>query len=269
MQSKVSSTKFLAEESTSISLNVVNPDSFRKQKGDCAKTITIAQLSLWMDTLTMSMCICSHQQTQSRLWWQSMNLNIDHKLIDEKYAPIMVTMADSLSMYSRMTSGQTNSHSPCVAYEHTTRVVYCQAAHPNIVGASMIQLITHICALPQGHLSQTVAICAVAHKLHLLNHLPQHDGTTRASKFAGTQYVLDMVDQHTFGCLIYVLEDPLQTTGGKIPKWNSRVCVGIYLGQLPAHASTVTLILNPMVGHVSTQFHLVFYDNFATINNIH
>jgi hypothetical protein len=56
----------------------------------------------------------------------------------------------------------------------------------------------------------------------------------------------------------------LQTAGGKIPKWNSRICLGIYLGQSPVHVSTVTLVLNPMTGHALAQFH----DNFSTINNI-
>jgi hypothetical protein len=109
---------------------------------------------------------------------------------------------------------------------------------------------------------------ALMHANYLLNNLPRQDGTTRASIFAGTSNVLDLADRHTFGCPIYVLEDPLQTAGGKIPKWNSRVRLGIYLGQSPAHASTVALVLNPMTGHVSSQFHVVFDDDFSTIDDI-
>lgn len=47
---------------------------------------------------------------------------------------------------------------------------------------------------------------ALLHTNYLLNHLPRQDGSTRVSKFAGTDDVLDMADRHTFGCPIYVLE---------------------------------------------------------------
>jgi hypothetical protein len=41
--------------------------------------------------------------------------------------------------------------------------------------------------------------------------------------------------------------------------------MGIYVGQLPSHASNVALILNPQTGHISPQFHVVFDDNFTTV----
>jgi hypothetical protein len=121
--------------------------------------------------------------------------------------------------------------------------------------------------------SKAIALClwpfAHLHATYLLNHLPRKDGTTRAGQFAGSGHKLNMQDQRTFGCPVYVLQDPLQMAGGKIPKWNSRVRLGVYLGQLPVHASTVLLMLNPMTGHVSAQLHCVFDDDFATIDNIH
>jgi hypothetical protein len=109
---------------------------------------------------------------------------------------------------------------------------------------------------------------ALLHANFLLNHLPQKDGTTQIGKFANSHQNIDIKDQHTFGCPIYVLQDPLQMAGGKIPKWNSRVQLGIYLGQSPIHSSNIALILNLMTGHVSAQFQVSFYDNFSTIDNI-
>jgi hypothetical protein len=41
--------------------------------------------------------------------------------------------------------------------------------------------------------------------------------------------------------------------------------MGIYVGRSPSHASNVALILNPMTGHISPQFHVVFDDDFTTV----
>jgi hypothetical protein len=50
-----------------------------------------------------------------------------------------------------------------------------------------------------------------------------------------------------------------------IPKWELRARMGIYVGQSPSHASNVALILNPRTGHISPQFHVVFDDDFTTV----
>ncbi len=41
--------------------------------------------------------------------------------------------------------------------------------------------------------------------------------------------------------------------------------MGIYVGCSPSHASNLALILNPRIGHVSPQFHIVFDDDFTTV----
>ena len=40
---------------------------------------------------------------------------------------------------------------------------------------------------------------------------------------------------------------------------------GVYLGMSPNHASSVALVLNLATGHVSPQFHVVFDDEFSTV----
>ena len=70
---------------------------------------------------------------------------------------------------------------------------------------------------------------------------------------------------HPFGWPAFVLAAPLQDRN-KIPKWDSRVCVGAYVGRSPCHAGSVAMILNPSTGHVSPQFHVVFDDLFSTID---
>ena len=53
-----------------------------------------------------------------------------------------------------------------------------------------------------------------------------------------------------------------------VPKWEPYVRMGIYVGRLPSHASSVGLILNPQTGHVSPQFHVVYDDDFTTASNL-
>ena len=40
---------------------------------------------------------------------------------------------------------------------------------------------------------------------------------------------------------------------------------GIYLGYSPFNAGSVDLVLNPETGNVSSQFHVVFDDEFSTL----
>ncbi len=41
--------------------------------------------------------------------------------------------------------------------------------------------------------------------------------------------------------------------------------MGIYVERSPSHASNIALILNPRTGHISPQFHVVFDDDFTTV----
>ena len=71
---------------------------------------------------------------------------------------------------------------------------------------------------------------------------------------------------HTFGCAVYVLDENLQS-GKKLPKWNPRASVGIYLGQSREHASNVSYILNNRIDRISPQYHVLYVDDFATVSN--
>lgn len=67
------------------------------------------------------------------------------------------------------------------------------------------------------------------------------------------------------GCPVFVLDSRLQSGGSKIPKWDPRAQVGVYLGHSPCHAGSVALVLNPRTLRISPQFHLVFDDEFLTV----
>ena len=54
-------------------------------------------------------------------------------------------------------------------------------------------------------------------------------------------------DFHPFGIPVYVLDDRLQAKK-KIPKWEPRSRVGVYLGQSKEHESNVSYVLNTKKG---------------------
>ena len=70
---------------------------------------------------------------------------------------------------------------------------------------------------------------------------------------------------HTWGCPVYVLNAKLQSGSIGPPKWESRGRVGIYLGHSPFHAGNVALVFNLQTGHVSPQYHVIFDEQFTTV----
>ena len=98
------------------------------------------------------------------------------------------------------------------------------------------------------------------------NHLPDRlDGSSKLERFSRVNVSSNLKSIHTWGCPAYVLHDSLQNRN-KINKWDSRARVGIYIGNSPRHARTVSLILNLNTGHVSPQFHVQHDDFFETVD---
>ena len=73
---------------------------------------------------------------------------------------------------------------------------------------------------------------------------------------------------HPFGCPVYVLDPTLQD-GKKIPKWNSRARLGMFVGFSHEHSSLAPLVLNLQTGHISPQYHVIFDDKFETVPSLH
>jgi hypothetical protein len=67
-------------------------------------------------------------------------------------------------------------------------------------------------------------------------------------------------------CPASALACPLRV-GDPFDKWNERAIPGINLGFSPLHARSVALILTPLTGYVSPQFHLVFDPTFPTFSD--
>ena len=91
------------------------------------------------------------------------------------------------------------------------------------------------------------------------------EGVSPMELFAQVAIAPRVKHAHTFGSPVYVLDSALQTAGKRIPKWNRRARVGIYLGTSPRHSRRVALILSLRTGHVSPQFHVIFDDMFETL----
>ena len=100
-------------------------------------------------------------------------------------------------------------------------------------------------------------------------HVDMH-GQTPEMKFSNTiGSSTRMSHFHTFGFPVYILDTRLQSVGGGgPPKWDPRASLGIYLGHSPSHAGSVAIVMNPKTGLVSSQFHLVFDDNFETVPHL-
>ncbi len=92
------------------------------------------------------------------------------------------------------------------------------------------------------------------------------DGQSPMSVFTGVPVQPQLRNFHPFGCPVYVLDKALQNRK-KIPKWNERARIGIYLGHSPSHARNVSLVLNLLTGLVSPQFHVQHDDGFTTVRD--
>ena len=92
----------------------------------------------------------------------------------------------------------------------------------------------------------------------------QHDQASPLEMFAQTDVSPRVKHVHTFGSPVYVLDSRLQA-GRRVPKWERKARVGMYLGSSPRHSRKVALVLSLVTGLVSPQFHCQFDDHFDTL----
>ena len=105
---------------------------------------------------------------------------------------------------------------------------------------------------------------ALRHVNDIRNNIPnKSDGSSPVQRFTGVEVQTKMKTFHTFGCPVYSLNTKLQNNQS-IPKWEPRAQVGLYLGNSPRHARSVSLVLNLQTGRVSPQFHIQHDEFFET-----
>ena len=109
---------------------------------------------------------------------------------------------------------------------------------------------------------------AVDYAVWVYNRLPQMDtGLCPNEIWSSCRFAHeDFRRAHVFGCPVYVLEPKLQD-GKKIPKWEPRARLGMFVGFSRVHSSLVPLVLNVKTGKISPQYHVVFDDKFETVHS--
>jgi hypothetical protein len=73
------------------------------------------------------------------------------------------------------------------------------------------------------------------------------------------------MDMHVSGRPPYVL-DPKVQQGRKLPRWQPRSRRGVFMGLSLQHTSEVPQVLNLSTGRITTQFHIVFNEQFTTVS---
>jgi hypothetical protein len=71
---------------------------------------------------------------------------------------------------------------------------------------------------------------------------------------------------HVWGSSVFVL-DPALRDGKKIPKWDPRSRLGMYIGNSQVNSSTVARVLNLRMGYITAQYHTVHGNLFSTVHN--
>jgi hypothetical protein len=109
------------------------------------------------------------------------------------------------------------------------------------------------------------ALC-MANDVHM--HAPLRNGKAPLDLFSQVASTTAIPKHfHSFGCPVYVLSNTMQG-GGKGSKWDERARVGIYLGNSPSHACSISLVLNTDTKMVSPQFHVKFDDLFKMVSSL-
>ena len=107
---------------------------------------------------------------------------------------------------------------------------------------------------------------ALFHCNDIHNHLPlkPNSNTLSFEIFTNSSIQSKSKNNHAFGCLAFTLDLVLQHNKS-LPKWNSRCRLGLYLGNTPRHARSMSLVFHLTTDRVSPQFYIAHNDFFETV----
>jgi hypothetical protein len=83
-------------------------------------------------------------------------------------------------------------------------------------------------------------------------------------QFTGERSKLNQTDMHPLLCPAYVLDRRMQE-GTSPPKWTTRTTQKVYVGHLHHYSNSVPMVWDPKTKLVSPQFHVMFDNNFDTV----
>ena len=77
------------------------------------------------------------------------------------------------------------------------------------------------------------------------------DSRTPYAHYSKSDVLLTVKDKYAFRYSVYILDASLQNSQ-QIPKWDSRVCISIYVGKSPFHVVSVSLIMDTITSLMSS-----------------
>jgi hypothetical protein len=83
-------------------------------------------------------------------------------------------------------------------------------------------------------------------------------------QFTGERSKLDQTNMHPLFFPLYVLDRRMQE-GTPPPKWTKRTTKKVYVGRLHHYSKSVPIVWDPKTKLVSPQFHVMFDENFDTV----
>ena len=188
----------------------------------------------------------------------------DHGVLPQKYVSDNATAFTSKRFSEHLAvHRQINSFAGAGAHHHNGHAERSIRAMMSIARTMMLHSAIHWPDLADA----TLWPMAVTHAVFLWNHIPSLDtGLSPSDLFTKSRWPQQRFhDLHVWGCPVYVLNKTI-SDGKKIPKWQPRSTRMEYISLSPKHASSVPLVLNPITGSLSAQFHAVFDEWFATVS---
>jgi hypothetical protein len=159
-------------------------------------------------------------------------------------------------------------------FKQTSRFAGVGAHHQNGVAERAIQTIMSMARTMMLHAAirwpntadAQLWPMAVDYAVYIYNHTPNaRSGIAPIDIITRTQWPRHKLQSlHVWGSPTYVLDPKLQD-GKKLPRWEPRSRLAMFMGFSAHHAHTIPMVLNLQTGHISPQYHVVHDDWYATI----
>ena len=109
---------------------------------------------------------------------------------------------------------------------------------------------------------------AVQYAVHIINRVPNPEtGLSPLDVFSNQrQPTRRLHDLHVWGSPAYLLDKRI-ADGKKLPKWETKSDRVIFVGISKEHLASTPIILNPRTRRLTTPYHVVFDDWFATVGS--
>ena len=161
-------------------------------------------------------------------------------------------------------------------YRQIINFVGTSAHHHNAVAERAIRTIMSIARTMMMHCSThwpemtdaTLWPLAVDYAVYIVKRVPDRDtGLSPLDVFTATRQPLRRLhDLHVFGSPAYLLDKKV-ADGKKLPQFKPRSERVIFVGMLDKHFAGTPCVLNPRTRTITTPYHVVFDDWFATVGS--